>query len=166
MIHNNPNPIAGVDNFGIRIWMWPELHTNVVQYKGSLLIPHHDSDARDYFACIKVSCDGKCSYHLYPCSIIKELEPFGKFDSQFVVCGIKQCKLQVVMNSQYQQYTKYTDIPSPKDLPLVTFAEAVMIASNNPQNNRPKNKCQTLTKPGQWHMMSAWQFILKWWESQ
>jgi hypothetical protein len=162
MIHRNQNPTAGVKKFGIRIWRWPEMLTSVVQYKGSLLIPHHYSEARGVFSCIEINGDfdvaGKCSFQLYPCSIIKELEPFGKFDSHFVVCGIKQGKLQVVMNSHYQHYTKFTDIPSPKDLPLVTFAEAVTIASNNPQCV-PKDRYRTLTQTGCWHMMFAWRFI-------
>jgi hypothetical protein len=163
MIHQNKNPTASVKPFGIRIWQWPELHISVVQYKGSFLIPRHYSEARNTFACIMVDGDlsdgSKCCYHLYPCSIVKELEPFGKFDSHFVVCGIKQGKLQVVSNSHYKQYTEFTDIASPKDLPLVAFAEAVRVASNNRQCYIPKDRYRTLTKPGCWHMMFAWRFI-------
>jgi hypothetical protein len=159
MIHKTPNPTAGVGLFGIRIWMWPEMHTSVVQYKGMYLIPHHYSETRDSFACIAVNCEGTCYFQLFACKVLKEIEPFGKFDTQFVVCGIKQGKLQVVMNSHYQDYEEFTDIPSPKHLPLVSFASAVEIAANNPQHERPKCLYKTLTKPGTWHLMFAWRFI-------
>jgi hypothetical protein len=86
MIHKNPTPTAGVGVFRIRIWMWPEMHTSVVCYKGMFLIPHHYSEARDSFSCIAVSCVGTCYYLLFPCNVIQEIEPFGKFDTQFVVC--------------------------------------------------------------------------------
>jgi hypothetical protein len=159
MIHKTPAPAAGVGVFGIRIWLWPEMHTSVVRYNGMYLIPHQYSEARERFACIAVDCEGKCSYLLLPCKVIKEIEPFGKFDTQFVVCGIKQGKLQVVMNSHYQDYEEFTDIPSPKVLPLVSFAAAVAIAANNPLHERPKCLTKTLTKPGTWHLMFAWRFI-------
>jgi hypothetical protein len=159
MIHKTHIPTVSVGMFGIRIWMWPEMHTSVVRYKGMYLIPHHYSEARGSFDCIAVASDGKCSYLLFPCNVIKEMEPFGKFDTQFVVCGIKQGKLQVVMNSHYRDYDEFTDIASPKDLPLVSFDAAVEIAANNPQHKRPKDMYKTLTKPGSWHKMFAWRFI-------
>jgi hypothetical protein len=148
MIHKTPNPTARSGMFGIRIWMWPEMHTSVVRYKGMYLIPHHYSEARGTFACIAVDCKGACYFLLFPCNVINEIKPVGKFDTQFVVCGIKKGQLQVVMTSHYRDYEDFTDIASPKDLPLVSFAAAVEIAANNPQHKRPKDMYKTLTKPG------------------
>jgi hypothetical protein len=43
MIHKAHTPTTGEGVFGLRIWMWPEMHTSVVLYNGMYLIPHQCS---------------------------------------------------------------------------------------------------------------------------
>lgn len=156
MILDDPSP-SKEPSFGLKIWLYPEFHTSVMILNGKFIIPHNYDEGTDRFSCIQANeINYTCSYHVYPCRYIGSVEPYGKCDSEFVVCGVKQGKLQIVPNEYYKQYNEYTEINSPKNLPLCPFSKALEIASQNRQYSWPRVQYRTLYKTCHWHKMFAW----------
>lgn len=149
------------DGFVLSVRLFPTFHCSVVQFKNKLYIPHRYSD-NEGFIMIQYY-KGRLTFHIFPCHVVEEVEPYGDIVGYNII-GIKQNKLQVV-NNEYKIYEKS------KDLPMITFEEAIEIASKNrkyPKDYKRKHKYIQYKKGKKdeknkaVHRLYLWKHIHRW----
>ena len=137
-------------NFQLEVRLFPHFRSSVVKYKEDLFIPHELGDKE---ICLIGLKDGKAHFYIGPHRIVNELEPFGLLVDHVVV-GIKHDMLQVIG-------TNYAIIKTPKDLPLITFNDAIKESKANPQK-KPRYMFAYKKQTNVWQEFWGWKHAHRW----
>ena len=143
-------------NTRLRVQNFPLFRCSVVSFRGVHYIPMSVSKANNSLKMYGFDKERQgAQKYLFEYDVIKDLLPVGRFDDQFIVCGIKQLIVCGIKQSMIQYFpcSHKELVPSPTWLPLMTMERAMQIGRSPANEHKDGNMHRTtnINKPFVWN---------------